>query len=55
MAAMAIRAPTATAPGQPSWTRRSIQPLWAEGTGHWVWMRISRAGIESTPQKALNP
>ncbi len=51
----AIRVPTATAPGQPSWTSRSIQPLWAEGTGHWVSSRISRAGMESTPQKALKP
>ena len=50
----AIRPPTRIAPGQPSCTSRSIQPLWALGTGHWVSLRTQSAGTDSPsrPQKA---
>ena len=50
----AISVPTRNAPGQPSCTSRSIQPLWALGTGHWVSLRTQSAGTDSPsrPQKA---
>ena len=50
--AISTVSPTLNAPGQPSWTSRSIQPLCADGTGHWVSARIHMAGMESRPQKA---
>jgi hypothetical protein len=42
-------------PIQPTWTSRSIQPLWAVGTLQWVCLRTIIAGTEVLPQKAAKP